>query len=346
MKPEHSKRTFHAAAGTLAAAATVATAFVAAASVAIPAPAHAQSPEAGAFPQRTMRLILSVPPGGAADFTGRVVAAKMGELAGQSVVVESRPGAGGIVASEFVTKATPDGHTLMLSSSTTHGAAPVLYKKLPYDAIKSFTHISGVSLLPAMMAINADVPAKTVKEFIAVTRAAPGKYMFSSSGNGSAPQLFGEAFKIRTGANLTHVPYKGSGPAVVDLATGQVHMMMDGLPSLINQIKSGRLRALAALADKRFSVFPDVPTIAEAGFPGLEDGVWYGMSAPAGVPAPIVDVLAKLTARTITSPDVVERFQTVGGIPLVIGPKEYVAFIQGYNKRWGEIVRAASVVPD
>jgi tripartite-type tricarboxylate transporter receptor subunit TctC len=324
--------------------ALVAVAVAAAFTTAVPV-AQAQSPS-GAFPQRPMRLILSVPPGGAADFTGRVVAAKMGELAGQTVVVESRPGAGGIVASEFVTKATPDGHTLMLSSSTTHGAAPVLYRKLPYDAIRSFTHISGVSLLPAMMAINADVPAKTVKEFVAVTRASPGKYMFSSSGNGSAPQLFGENFKIRTGADLTHVPYKGSGPAVVDLAGGQVHMMMDGLPSLINQIKSGRLRAMAALADKRFSVFPDVPTIAEAGFPGLEDGVWYGMSAPAGVPAPIVDILAKLTLRTITSPDVVERFQTVGGIPLTIGPKEYVAFIQNYNKRWGEIVRVAKVVAD
>jgi len=322
-------------------AVTVATLFAT-----LPMVAQAQSPAAGSFPQRTMRLVLSVPPGGAADFTGRVVAAKMGELAGQTVLVESRPGAGGIVASEYVTKATPDGHTLMLSSSTTHGAAPVLYKKLPYDAIKSFTHISGVSLLPAMMAINADVPAKTVKEFIAVTRANPGKYMFSSSGNGSAPQLFGENFKIITGANLTHIPYKGSGPAVVDLATGQVHMMMDGLPSLINQIKTGRLRPLAALAEKRFSVFPDVPTIAEAGFPGLEDGVWYGMSAPAGVPAPVVDILAKLTARTITSPDVIERFQTVGGIPMPIGPKEYVAFIQSYNKRWGEIVRIANVRVD
>jgi tripartite-type tricarboxylate transporter receptor subunit TctC len=322
-------------------AVTVATLFAT-----LPMVAQAQSPAAGSFPQRTMRLVLSVPPGGAADFTGRVVAAKMGELAGQTVLVESRPGAGGIVASEYVTKATPDGHTLMLSSSTTHGAAPVLYKKLPYDAIKSFTHISGVSLLPAMMAINADVPAKTVKEFIAVTRANPGKYMFSSSGNGSAPQLFGENFKIITGANLTHIPYKGSGPAVVDLATGQVHMMMDGLPSLINQIKTGRLRPLAALAEKRFSVFPDVPTIAEAGFPGLEDGVWYGMSAPAGVPAPVVDILAKLTARTITSADVIERFQTVGGIPMPIGSKEYVAFIQSYNKRWGEIVRIANVRAD
>jgi len=287
-----------------------------------------------------------VPPGGAADFTGRVVAAKMTEFVGQNVVVESRVGAGGIVASEYVTKATPDGHTLMLSSSTTHGAAPVLYKKLPFDAIKSFTHISGVSLLPAMMVINADVPAKTVKEFIALTRANPGKYMFSSSGNGSAPQLFGEQFKIRTGADLTHVPYKGSGPAVIDLATGQVHMMMDGLPSLLGQIKSGRLRPLAAMSDKRFEVFPEVPTIAEAGFPGLEDGVWYGISAPAGVPQPIVDQLSRLVAKVVTSPDVRERFATVGATPMPIGPKEYVAFIMRENKKWGEIVRAAGVVVD
>jgi tripartite-type tricarboxylate transporter receptor subunit TctC len=234
----------------------------------------------------------------------------------------------------------------MLSSSTTHGAAPVLYKKLPYDAIKDFTHISGVSLLPAMMAINADVPAKTVKEFIALTRANPGKYLFSSSGNGSAPQLFGENFKIRTGADLTHVPYKGSGPAVVDLATGQVHMMMDGLPSLINQIKAGRLRPLAAMADRRFAVFPDVPTMTEAGFPGMEDGVWYGLSAPAGVPQPIVVQLSTLMAKVVTSPDVTERFSTVGGYPMPIGPKEYLAFILKENRKWGEIVKAAGVVPN
>src|SRR5215218_502707 len=205
------------------------------------------------FPQRPLRLVISVPPGGAADFTGRVVAAKLSDLLGQNVVVEGRPGAGGIIASEYVTKATPDGYTLMLSSSTTHGAAPVLYKRLPYDAMKGFTHISGISLIPAMMAINADVPAKSVREFIALTKANAGKYMFSSSGNGSAPQLFGEQFKIKTGALLTHVPYKGSGPAVIDLAAGQVHMMMDGLPSLIGQIKGGRLRALAAMSDKRFA---------------------------------------------------------------------------------------------
>jgi tripartite-type tricarboxylate transporter receptor subunit TctC len=192
---------------------------------------------ADVFPQRPLRLVISVPPGGAADFIGRVAGAKLAELVGQNVVIEGRPGAGGIIASVYVTTATPDGYTLMLTSSTTHGVAPVLYKKLPYDAMKDFTHISGVSLLPAMLAINAEIPAKTVKEFIALAKNSPGKYLFGSPGNGSAPQLLGEQLKIMSGVSITHVPYKGSGPAVVDLAAGHVHMMLDGLPSLIGQIR-------------------------------------------------------------------------------------------------------------
>ncbi len=301
---------------------------------------------ADAFPQRPLRFVISVPPGGAADFIGRVVAAKLSEMVGQHVVIEGRPGAGGIIASVYVTKATPDGYTLMLTSSTTHGVAPVLYKKLPYDAMKDFTHISGVTLLPAMMAINAEVPAKTVKEFIALAKNNPGKYLFSSSGNGSVPQLFGEQLKIMSGVAMTHVPYKGSGPAVVDLAAGHVHLMMDGLPSLIGQIKAGRLRPLAAMSEKRFAVFPDVPTIAEAGYPGMEGGVWYGLSGPVGIPRPVVEQLAKLMARVVTSPDVQERFATVGGYPLPIGPKEYEAFIRKENKKWGDIVRASGASPD
>ena len=212
--------------------------------------------------------------------------------------------------------------------------------------MKGFTHISGISLIPAMMAINADVPAKTVKDFVALTKANPGKYYFSSSGNGSAPQLFGEAFKIKTGALMTHVPYKGSGPAVIDLAAGQVHMMMDGLPSLIGQIKSGKLRALAAMADKRFAIFPDVPTMAEAGYQGLEDGVWYGLSGPAGIPRPVVEQLYKTMQRVLSSPDVIERFATVGSYPMPIGPKDYEAFIVKENKKWGEIVRISGAAPD
>jgi len=300
----------------------------------------------GTFPTRPLRLVLSVPPGGAADFTGRVLGAKLAEFLGQHVVIESRPGAGGIVASEYVTKATPDGYTLILSSSTTHGVAPVLYKKLPYDAMKDFTHVAGVSYIPAMMVVHADVPAKSVKELIALAKAKPNGYLFASSGNGSAPQLFGEQFKILTGAQITHVPYKGSGPAVVGLAGGESHIMFDGLPSLIAQIKSGRLRPLVALHDKRFSVFPDVPTAAEAGVAGLEGGIWYGVSGPAGMPPAIVERLAKETFRVLDQTDVRERFATVGGIPMRIGPKDYAAFIVKENRKWGEVVRVSGAVPN
>jgi tripartite-type tricarboxylate transporter receptor subunit TctC len=149
-----------------------------------------------------------------------------------------------------------------------------------------------------------------------------------------------------SGAPLTHVPYKGSGPAVVDLAAGHVHMMVDGLPSLIGQIKAGRLRAIAAMSEKRFAIFPDVPTISEAGFPGMEGGVWYGLSGPAGIPRPIVDQLAKVTARIVMAPDVQERFATVGGYPMPLGPKEYEAFILKEQKKWGEIVRISGASPD
>jgi tripartite-type tricarboxylate transporter receptor subunit TctC len=303
--------------------------------VAPPAPAQE------GYPQRPLRLVLSVPPGGAADYIGRIVGAKLGEFLAQNVVIESRPGAGGVVASVYVTNATPDGHTLYLSSSTTHGVAPVLYKKLPYDPIKSFSHISLIVVMPAIMAVHVDVPAKTVKEFIALVKAKPGAYRFPSSGNGSVPQLIGEQFKILTGTQLVHVPYKGSGPAVVGLVAGEAHVMWDGLPSLIGQIKAGRLRPLAAMYEKRFAVFPDVPTAAEAGLAGMEGGIWYGLSGPAGLPRNIVERLNKEIARLVAQTDVQERFATVGGIASPTSPKGYVDFILKDNKKWAEVVRVS-----
>lgn len=298
------------------------------------------------YPQRPIRLVVPVPPGGAGDFTGRLVGAKLADALGQNVVVENRGGAAGVIATEFVSQATPDGYTFLLSSSTTHGIGPVLYRKLPYDAQKNFTHIGLIATVPAVMAVNQSVPVHTVKEFVALAKAKPGALLFGSSGSGGPPHLMGELFKSVTGAPITHVPYKGSGPAVIDLAAGQVHMMMDGLPSLIGQIKAGRLRALAAMNEKRFSIFPDVPTMAEAGFPGLEDGVWYGLSGPAGIPRPIVDQLYKVMQRVLASPDVVERFATVGAYPMPLGPKEYEAFILKENKKWGEIVRISGASAD
>lgn len=328
--------------GLSASGAQAAAAALAAATLLYATGAAAQS----GFPDRPLRLTIGVPPGGAADFTGRVVAAKLGELLGQSVLVENRPGAGGIVASEFTLKANADGHTLQLTSSTSHGVAPVLYKKLPYDSIKDFTHVALVNVLPGLMAIHADVPAKTVKEFVAVARSRPGGFLFASAGNGSAPQLMGEQFKMVSGAPMTHVPYKGSGPAVQDLAGGQVQVMFDGLPSLLGQIKAGRLRPLAALADKRFAQFPELPTMAEAGYPGLEAGLWFGISGPGGIPRPVVERLTKDLFRIVAMPDVQERFATVGAIPQPLASKAFIAFMLQENRRWAEVIKVSGAVPD
>jgi tripartite-type tricarboxylate transporter receptor subunit TctC len=306
------------------------------------APTAAQEP----YPNRPLRLIVSVPPGGAGDFTGRLVGSKLADLVGQNVVVENRAGAGGIIASELVAKGSNDGHTLLLSSSTTHGVAPVLYRQLPYDALKDFTHVALVAVFPGMMVVSATVPATTVKELVALAKAKPNAFLFASSGNGSAPQLLGEQFKIVTGAPIVHVPYKGSGPAVLDVASGQVQLMFDGLPSLIGQIKGGRLRPLAALSTKRSTAFPEVPTIAEAGYPGVEGGVWYGISGPAGMPKPVVDRLLKELGRVIAQDDYRDRLALVGANPQLLGPKEYVAFLQTEQAKWGRIIKASGASPD
>jgi len=298
------------------------------------------------YPDRPLRLVVHVPPGGALDFTARVVGAKLTDALGQTVLVENRPGAGGIVASELVAKAVPDGHTLLLSSSTSHGVAPVLYKSLPYDPFKDFTHIALVAVLPALMVISADLPAKTVKEFVALARAKPGGVLFASAGNGSGPQLMGEQFKLATGAPMTHVPYKGAAAAVTDIASGQVQVMFDSLPSLISQIKAGRLRVLASLADKRAAMFPEVPTMSEAGFPTVEGSIWCGLSGPAGIPAAVVDRLARESARLVALPDVQERFAAMGSNPTYLGPKEYLAFIRKENRKWAEVIKASGAVPD
>ncbi len=298
------------------------------------------------YPQRPIRLVVPVPPGGAADFTARLIGARLAESLGQNIVVENRGGAAGVIATEFVSQATPDGYTLLLSSSTTHGISPVLYKKLPYDAMKDFTHIALISSVPAVMAVNQSVPATTVKEFIALAKAKPGALLFGSSGAGGPPHLMGELFKSVTGAPITHVPYKGSGPAVLDLVGGQLHVMFDGLPSLLGQIKTGRLRAIAAVSAKRSQVLPELPTMAEAGYPGVEGGLWFGFSGPAGVPPSVVDRLSKEIHAAAALPDVKDRFASQGAYASPLGPREYAAFIRKEMNKWGPVVKASGATVD
>jgi len=301
---------------------------------------------ADTYPTRPIRLVVPVPPGGAADFTARLVGAKLADALGQTIVVENRGGAAGVIATELVAKATPDGYTFLLSSSTTHGISPVLYKKLPYDAMKDFTHIVLISSVPAVMAVNQSVPVNSVKEFVALAKAKPGTLLFGSSGSGGPPHLMGELFKSVSGAPITHVPYKGSGPAVIDLVGGQIQVMFDGLPSLLGQIKAGKLKPLAAVSANRSAVLPDLPTMAEAGYPGVEGGLWFGISGPAGVPRSVVDRISKEVFAVVALPEVRERFAGQGVNATPLGPKEYAAFIQKEMNKWGPVVKASGATVD
>ncbi|MCA3070336.1 MAG: tripartite tricarboxylate transporter substrate binding protein [Rhodocyclaceae bacterium] len=293
------------------------------------------------FPAKSMRLVVGVTPGGAADFTARVLSQQVQDALGQSMLVDNRPGAGGTLASETVARSAPDGYTLLLSSSSTHGVAPALYSKLPWDALKDFTHVALVNTIPGVMALHQAVPAKTVKEFVALAQAKPGGYLFASSGNGSAPHVMAELFKLRTKTELGHVPYKGSGPAVVDLGAGAVQAMFDGLPSLLPQIKLGRIRAIAAMSGQRSTVMPEIPTMAESGYPGIEGGLWYGVSGPAKIDPAVVEVLAREVMRAAASAETRERFTSVGAFSTPLGPKEYTAFIARELAKWGEVIRAS-----
>ena len=309
-------------------------------------PPCANAATAEDYPQRPIRLVVPVPPGGAGDFTARLIGSKLAETLGQNVIVENRGGAAGVIATEFVSKATPDGNTLLLSSSTTHGISPVLYKKLPYDAIKDFTHIGLIATLPGVMAVNQAVPAHTVKEFVALAKAKPGTLLFGSSGSGGPPHLMGELFKSVTGAPIVHVPYKGSGPAVIDLVGGQIQVMFDGLPSLLGQIKAGKLRALAAVSAKRSNALPDLPTMAEAGYPGIEGGLWYGISGPAGVRRAIADRISREIFAAVAIADVKDRFASQGAFVSPLGPREYTEFIRKEMSKWGPVVKASGATVD
>ena len=301
---------------------------------------------AATYPERPIRFIVPVPPGGASDFTARIVGQKLGEAFGQNVVIENRGGASGVIASEMVARANADGYTLLMSSSSTHGIGPVLYRKLPYDAIRSFTHVALINTIPTAMVVHQSVPANSIKEFVALAKAKPDAYSFGSSGGGSASRLMGELFKLETGAPLTHVPYKGSGLATLDLIAGQVQVMFDGLPSHIANIKSGKLRAIAVLGQRRSAALPNVPTAAEMGYPRIEGSLWYGISGPAGLPREIVEKLRREIFRIDALDEIRERFAGAGAFPSPLGPQEYTQFIQAENAKWAPVVAASGAIAE
>src|SRR5512145_3433168 len=288
------------------------------------------------YPNRPVRLIVTVPPGGAADFIARLVGGKLGDALGQPVLVENRGGAGGTIAADAVAKAAPDGYTLLQNSITTHGVGPHLYSKLPYDPVKDFSAVSGLALLPLIMAVNAELPAKTVNDVVALAK--KENLNFASSGNGGAPHMAAELFKSVTGAPITHVPYKGSGPAVADLVGGRVQVMFDAAPSLIQHVRGGRLRVLAAASPQRNRLLPEVPTFAELGYPKVAVSLWYGLLVPAGTPPAIVERLNRETAKALGSGDVREKLLAQGAEPMPGSPQAFASFMQEEMAKWAPVV--------
>jgi tripartite-type tricarboxylate transporter receptor subunit TctC len=306
------------------------------------APAHAED----AYPNRPIRMVITVPPGGATDFIARTIGAKLSEFLGQPVIIDNRAGASGTIAAAAVAKAEPDGYTLMQNTITTHGIGPHLYAKLPYDSYKDFAPITMLADLPLIMAVNANVPANSLKEMLALIKAQPGKYSFASAGNGTPPHMAGELFKLVTGTDMQHIPYKGSGAAVIDVIAGRVPVMFDAAPSLLPQIRAGKLRALAALSPKRNPLFPEVPTFAELGYPGIDVSLWYGMLAPAGTPPAIIKRLNTELLKVLAAPDVQQKLAAQGAVPVGSTPEQFASFMRAEYERWGPVVQKAGVKVD
>jgi len=303
------------------------------------APAKAQDKSAEAYPNKIITLVVPVPPGGAADFIARLIGRKLSEVLGQPVVISNRGGASGTIASDNVAKSATDGYTLLLNSITTHGIGPHLYTSLPYDSVKDFTPITLIAKLPLVMTINAEHPMKSVKDVVDFAKANPGKLSFASSGNGGAPHLAGELFQNVTGIKMLHVPYRGSGPAVIDVGAGRVDIMFDAVPSLLSLIQAGKLRPLAAASAERNPIVPDVPTFAELGFKGMEISLWYGLEGPAGMPPAIVQRLNAELVKILKTDDVHQNFAKQGAIASGGTPQEFADFMRAESARWGEVVR-------
>ena len=298
------------------------------------------------YPSRSITLVVPVPPGGAADFIARLLGQKLSERLGQPVIISNRSGASGTIASDNVAKSAADGYTLLLNSITTHGIGPHLYANLPYDPVQDFAPIALVANLPLIMTIYANAPMKSVAEVVGYAKANPGKLSFASSGNGGAPHLAGELFKIVGGVDMLHVPYRGSGPAVLDVAAGRVDIMFDAAPSLLGMIEGGKLRPLAAASTERLAILPELPTFAELGMKGMEISLWYGIVAPAKTsPAIIVRLNADLQAILKMS-DVQKSFAKQGAAAMFGSPPDYAAFMQAESQRWGAIVRKNNIKID
>ncbi|ULX52596.1 LacI family transcriptional regulator [Cupriavidus taiwanensis] len=311
-----------------------------AASALLPAAAGAEE-----FPQHPVRMVLPYPAGGPTDLLARVVAVKMGESLGQGVVVDNKPGASGMIGAEAVARAAPDGYTILANASL-HVINPSIQPKMRYDAFKDFVPITQLADVPLVLVVGNASPVKTVQDLIAYARREGGALNFGSAGNASAQHLAGESFKLAARVPMQHVPYKGSAPALTDLMGGQIQLMFDSMPSAMPFIKSGKLRAIAVTTPRRASALPDIPTVAESGLPGFDISTWYGLWAPRGTPAAVVEKLAAHAAAALKRPDVRQQYADMGAEPVGSSPADFARYNAAEGRKWAEIVRRSGAKAD
>jgi tripartite-type tricarboxylate transporter receptor subunit TctC len=301
---------------------------------------------AESYPVKPVRVIVGFPPGGFVDFTARLVATPLGTALGQQFVVENRGGAGGIVGTEIVARAAPDGYTLTVGSAGTHAVNQSLYPKLPYNVLRDFQPVARLADAPSILAVHPSLPAHSVKELIALARSRPGQINYASAGSGTSTHLAAALFEHLARVKLVHVPFKGGGPAIVALIAGEVPVTFGTAASVSPHTKSGRLRGLAVTAGKRSAVLPELPTIAESGLPGYEMLNWLGLFAPAGTPRPIVDKLSSEAIRIVRLPDIIARFNAQGAEPSALATDEFAAFVKSEIEKWAKVVAATGMTAE
>jgi tripartite-type tricarboxylate transporter receptor subunit TctC len=308
--------------------------------VALAGPVLAQT-----YPAQPVKLVVPFAPGGATDILARTIGQRLAERLGQPVVIENKPGAGTTIGNAAVAQAAPDGYTLLFAP-TPFVISQVMYPKLPYDPDKAFTPVTLLAVSPFILVAHPDVGARSVAELVAMAKAKPGSFAFASAGNGTVPHLAGELFKLRTGVDLTHVPYKGGGPAITDLVGGQTQLMFATPIEVMQQVQAGRLKVLATTAPRRLPTQPEVPTIQESGYPGFEVFAWFGVLAPAGTPRAIVDTLAGELGKVVELPDVKEKLAGQSATIQLKAGNEFTAFIAAEKTKWDSVVKASGAKID
>ena len=298
------------------------------------------------YPTKPIRLIVPFPPGGSTDLMGRVLGAKLGEAFNQQVIVENRPGASGMIGNELVARATPDGHMLTMGTIGAMSVNVSLFKSVPYESPRDFAPVTLTGNVENLLVVHPSVPARNVKELITLAAGKPGMLIFASSGTGNAPHLAGELFNQLANVKLVHLPYKGGGPAMIDLVAGQVSLSFASMPSSLPFAKSGKLRAIAVGGAKRSPAAPEIPTVAENGLPGFEVTDWQGLLAPAKTPAAVVDRLNRETTRILGERDVRERLSAAGLQPVTNTPQQFTDFIRAEIDKWGKVIRGAGIKPE